>query len=237
MIEFIFSKYYQLKYRLINSFHYRIKKNKCLFENKLLNNNQTKWLDLGSSINHSNQNFYFADLYPIEECLEEMKPKYYQLDISKPIEENVKNKLGKFHFIRMQHVFEHFTYEQANIVLDNCYELLEENGKLLISVPDLDIYVKRYLNSTLKYISSFEAWAHTRIKENSPNSDYFSIYTQSMLHEKHLWCYNKHGLINKIKASGKFKNAKKIGLLNKLAGIPFTHNRPEEDLCIIATKK
>jgi len=237
MIEFIFSKYYNIKFRLIHSYHYRVKKNKCLIEDDLLKNKQTKWLDLGSSINHSNQNFHFADLYPIEECLEEMKSKYHQLDISKPLEEDVKNKLGKFDFIRMQHVFEHFTYEEASIVIDNCYELLEENGKLLISVPDLDIYLKRYFNGSLKYISSFGPWAHKRIKENSPRSDYFSIYAHSMLHEKHLWCYNKQGLINKITTSGKFKNVKKIGLLNKLAGIPFTHNRPEEDLCIIATKK
>lgn len=236
MFEFFFSKYYQLKFRVIHSFHYRVRKNNCSFENELLKANQTKWLDLGSSINHTNQNFYFADLYPVEECLDEMKSKYYQLDISKPIGEEDKDKLGKFHFIRMQHVFEHFTFEQASIVLDNCHELLEENGKLLISVPDLDIYVKRYLNGTLKHISSFGPWAQTRIKENSPNSDYFSIYAHSMLHEKHLWCYNKTGLINKIITSGKFKNAKKIGLLNKSTGIPFTHNRPQEDLCVIATK-
>lgn len=237
MIELIFSKYYKLKFRLIYSFHYRIKKNKCLFEEELLKSKNGKWLDLGSSINHSNQNFHFADLYPIEECLEEMKNKYHQLDISKPLEKDVKSKLGKFDFIRMQHVFEHFTYEQASIVLDNCYELLEENGKLLISVPDLDIYLKRYFNGSLKHISSFGPWAHTRIKENSPQSDYFSIYAHSMLHEKHLWCYNQKGLIHKIISSGKFKNVKKIGLLNKLSGIPFTHNRPEEDLCVIATKK
>ncbi len=236
MIEFIFSKYYKIKFRLIHSFHHRIKKNKCLLESELLNNDHDKWLDLGSSINHNNQNFYFADLYPVDECLDKMKLKYYQLDISQPISEEMKIKLGKFHFIRMQHVFEHFTFEQASTVLDNCYELLEKNGKLLITVPDLDIYIKRYSNNTLRHIPSFGPWAHKRIKENSPDSDYFSIYTHSMLHEKHLWCYNKHGLINKIKSTGKFKCVKKLGLLNKLAGIPFTHNRPEEDLCVIAIK-
>jgi len=237
MKELIFSKYYQIKYRVIHSFHHRFRKNKCLFESELLKNNQTRWLDLGSSINHTNKNFYFADLYPIEECLDEMKSKYFQLDISKPIDDELKDKLGKFHFIRMQHVFEHFTYEQASIVLNNCCQLLEKNGVLLITVPDLDIYIKRYLNGTIKHIPSFGPWAHTRVRENSPNSDYFSIYAHSMLHEKHLWCYNKKGLQNKIVASGKFKNIKKIGLLNKLAGIPFTHNRIQEDLCIIAAKK
>lgn len=237
MKEFIFSKYYKIKYRFIHSFHHRVRKGKCLLEDELLKNNQNRWLDLGSSINHTNKNFYFADLYPIEECLDEMKSKYFQLNISVPMSIEDKDRLGTFDFIRMQHVFEHFTFEEADIVLENCFNLLSENGKILISVPDLDIYVRRYLNKTLKQIPSFGPWAHTRIKENSPNSDYFSIYAHSMLHEKHLWCYNKEGLINKIKQTGKFKSVKKIGLLNKLAGIPFTHNRIQEDLCVIATKK
>ena len=91
MKRFIFSKYYQIKYRLIHSFHYRFRKGTSLFENELLKNNQIRWLDLGSSINHANKNFYFADLYPIEECLEEMKPKYFQLNISTPISSLVFN--------------------------------------------------------------------------------------------------------------------------------------------------
>jgi predicted SAM-dependent methyltransferase len=237
MKEFIFSKYYNIKYRFIHSFHHRLRKGKCLLEKGLLKNNQTKWLDLGSSINHANKNFYFADLYPIEECLDEMKSKYFQLNISIPMSIEDKDRLGTFDFIRMQHVFEHFTFEEADIVLENCFHMLNKNGKLLITVPDLDIYVRRYLNKTLKHIPSFGPWAHRRIKANSPHSDYFSIFAHSMLHEKHLWCYNKEGLINKMKQTCNFKSIKKIGLLNKSAGIPFTHNRIQEDLCVIATKE
>ena len=68
-----------------------------------------------------------------------MKSKYFQLNISKPLETSNLKKLGKFNLIRMQHVLEHFTFEEADLVLNNCYLLLEKNGVLLISVPDLDI--------------------------------------------------------------------------------------------------
>jgi len=232
----IFKTYYWLKSKLLYSFHYRIRKGTCKLERELKENNQTRWLDLGSSVNHSNENFYFADLYPMEECLEEMKAKYFQLNITVPISNEDLDRLGKFDFIRMQHVFEHFTFEEADIVLDNCFKLLNQNGKLLISVPDLDIYVSRYLNKTLKQIPSFGTWAHKRIKENSPQSDYFSIFTHSMLYEKHLWCYNRQGLTSKLTSTGKFKDVRRIGLFNRLSGIPFTHNRLEEDLCVLATK-
>ena len=236
MKEFIFSIYYKIKYRLIHSFHYRLRKGKCLFESELLKNNQTRWLDLGSSINHTNKNFYFADLYPIEECLDEMKSKYFQLNVSEPMSNEDRGRLGTFDFIRMQHVFEHFTFEEADVVLENCFNLLNTNGKILISVPDLDIYVRRYLNKTLKHIPSFGPWAVNRIEASSSESDYFSIYAHSMLHEKHLWCYNREGLINKLKKKGRFTNIKRVGLLNRYAHIPFTHNRVQEDLCIMADK-
>ena len=96
-----------------------------------MKNNQTRWLDLGSSINHTNKSFYFADLYPTEECLDEMKSKYFQLNISVPMSIEDKDRLGMFDFIRMQHVFEHFTFEEeADIVLENCFHLLNTNGKL-----------------------------------------------------------------------------------------------------------
>ena len=74
-------------------------------------------------------NFYFADLYPIDDCIGEMKSKYFQLNIAVPLTIEEKTKLGKFDLIRMQHVFEHFSYEQADIVLSNCYQLLNQNGK------------------------------------------------------------------------------------------------------------
>lgn len=228
--------FYKIKYRIIYFLLYRVRGYKSGLEKKLILNNKLKWLDIGCSENDSNIRFKLCDIFPIEKCNENMRDRYIQLDISKKIEKKELNKLGSFNLIRMQHVFEHFTFEQADIVLQNCHLLLENEGLLLISVPDLDIYIKRYKNKTIKHIPSFGKWAHNRIKEDSPNSDYFSIFTHSMLHEKHLWCYNRTGLINKLTNSGLFKDAKRLNLLDRLSGIPFTHNRPEEDLCVLVVK-
>ncbi len=70
--------------------------------------------------------------------------KYIQMDISKLLSDEDINKIGQFDFIRMQHVFEHFTFEEADIVLNNCALLLKKGGFLLISIPDLDIFIKLY---------------------------------------------------------------------------------------------
>lgn len=138
---------YNFRYRIIYFYHIRIKK--YSLEKYLLQSNKNLWLDIGSSINKSNLNFDFCDLYPVEEGIEEFKGRYFQLDITKEIDLK-ESSFKKYDFIRMQHVFEHFTYEEADIVVKNCSKLLKPNGLLLISVPDLDIMIKLYKKKILK---------------------------------------------------------------------------------------
>lgn len=45
------------------------------------------------------------------------------------------------------------------------------------------------------------------------------------------------GLEYQLMSSGEFKNIRELKLNDPLANNPFTHNRPEEDVCAIAQKK
>ena len=224
---------YRLRFRVIYFYHHRLKK--YSLEDHLIKINKSCWLDIGSSSNNSSLNFDFCDLYPVSECIPEFKGKYFQIDITKTI--NKENTHKKYDLIRMQHVFEHFTFEEADVVLKNCSRLLKKNGLLLITVPDLDLMVNLYRKNLFSENTKFYNWAIKRIKPNSSSSDFFSIFTHSHLHQEHKWCYDKKGLINKIKSSKEFKNIQKISLFHKYCNIPFTHNRPEEDLCVISQKK
>ena len=119
-------------------------------------------------------------------------------------------------------------------------KLLENSSFKYLDLFDpstVDIFILRYRTKILKNIEKFNEWACTRILRNSPDSDYFSIFTHSVLYEQYKWCYNKEGLINKISSNKSFVNIRKLNLFDKLSSIPFTHNRPEQDLCIIAQKK
>ena len=131
----------------------------------------------------------------------------------------------------MQHVFEHFSPEDGLTVLNNCASLLNPEGYLLISTPDLKKYIGFYLTDQIR--NNYE-WALNRIKKESPNSFYFSVFTHSVKHERHEWCYDAEGLIYQINRTKKFKNIKEITLTDELANIPFTHNRPNEDVCVLA---
>ncbi|GAB3513197.1 hypothetical protein GCM10027341_54910 [Spirosoma knui] len=204
----------------------RARANKGLRE-KLIHERKTKWLEIGCGGTFE-ENFVYVDLFP--KSLVDKKGTYYRLDIVHATEEEFAQ-LGKFDLIRMQHVFEHFSPEDGLIALKNCANLLNPDGYILISVPDLRKYIGFYLTDQIR--NNYD-WALNRIKKDSPNSFYFSVFTHSVQHERHEWCYDAEGLIYQLERTKKFKAIRELALTDELANIPFTHNRPNEDVCVIA---
>ena len=94
------------------------------------------------------------------------------------------------------------------------------------------VYEKYIYNSW----KSYRKWAEKRIPKNSPESFFFSVFCYNLPITPHNWCYDSKGLKFLIKLTGKFRNIKELKYNNKLSSYPFTHNRPEEDLCIISKK-
>lgn len=197
---------------------------------KLLSENKNKWLDIGCGGNFE-ENFYYIDTFP--ETVVCNKDKYFRADITNITEDNLE-KIGKFDLARMQHVFEHFTPEEGVIVLENISKLLNKDGYLLITTPDLKRFAYLYLSG--KISENFD-WAYSRIEKKSPDSFYFSVFSHSILTEQHKWCYDFEGLKYQLLKTGKYKNIEEITLEHELASIPFTHNRPDQDVCVLAQLK
>ena len=193
---------------------------------KLIKEKKTKWLEIGCG-GTFDPDFTYIDVFP--ENLAARKGRYFRMDIINLTESDTE-KLGRFDFIRMQHVFEHFSPENGLQVLNNCARLLNPEGYILMTTPDLRKYISMYLNRT---ISKNSEWALRRIQPDSPDSFFFSVYAHSLNYEKHEWCYDAEGLIYQLTRTQKFKNIREIVLGDELANIPFTHNRPKEDVCII----
>ena len=197
---------------------------------KLIKEGRTRWLEIGCGGTFDDY-FTYVDLFP--DTLVNKQGKYYRLDMVNATDASLQE-LGKFDLIRMQHVFEHFTPESGNVVLENCAKLLHPNGYVLISTPDLRKYVHFYLSGNIR--EKYD-WAYRRIEAESPDSFYFSVFTHSLPFEKHEWCYDAEGLIYQLERSGKYKNIQEITMDSELANIPFTHNRPNEDVCVVAQLK
>ncbi len=200
----------------------------------LLKAQKTRWLDVGCGGDRE-RGFFYMDTFSAETIPKAERRRYVQCDIVN-LPDDVASRLGKFDLVRMQHIFEHFSYEEGQQVLKNCTRLLKSDGIILISVPDLRIHIRRYLHNGYEK-SGYRRWAHNRIPEDSPNSFYFAIFAYSMPHEQHKWCYDFEGLWYQLKSCGEFKDIRQLGVRNRLASSPFTHKRPDEDLCVMAVKK
>lgn len=195
----------------------------------LIRENKTEWLDIGCGGNLE-PNFFYIDTFP--EGIVAEREKYFRVDIVNATDFQLE-RIGKFDLVRMQHVFEHFTPEDGIRVLGNCAKILKPDGYILITTPDLKRFVHMYLAGTI----SDNEWALNRINKNSPASFYFSIFAHSMLYEQHKWCYDAEGLLYQLNATDKFKNMRELPLNDELSNIPFTHNKPGEDVCVIAQLK
>ena len=204
-------------------------------EKKLITEGKNRWLDIGCGGNFSN-GFYYLDYFSTAEIPEEIADKYFKKNIIE-INDNDLDILGKFDLIRLQHVIEHFTPEEAKLVLLNCSILLNTNGILLITVPDLNKFISFYKKRNFNKLYTFYNWAQNRIEPEAPESYYFSVFSHSLNEEPHKWCYDFKGLKYLIQSTGHFTNIRQIKLGNRLASIPFTHSRPKEDVCIIASVK
>lgn len=206
---------------------------------KLIKENKNKWLDVGCNKNFE-QGFYYLDTWPIEKIPLKYRKKYFELDILRATDKKIKL-LGKFDLIRMQHVLEHFPYEEGLIVIGKIAKILKNEGIFIVTVPDLKIHTEKYINRKYKkwgdYSWWIKKWATKRIPADAPDSFYFSVFAYSLPVTPHKWCYDYNGLEYLLKSSKLFRKIKKIDFRNPLASFPFTHNRPEEDVCVMAIKK
>jgi len=202
---------------------------------KLLKLNRNRWLDIGCNRNFENK-FYYMDVFLEKEIPKQYRLKYFKINILKATKKQLES-VGKFDLVRMQHVLEHVGYEDGLVVLKNVARILAPKGILIITVPDLMINIKKYLNKSFNKWRTFRSWAQKRIPAGAPPSFYFSVYAHSLPVTPHKWCYDYDGLKYELSLSDCYKKIKKLKFTDKLASYPFTHNRPEEDICIIANKK
>ncbi len=205
----------------------------------LLKNNMTRWLEIGCG-GTLEDNFHYIDVFPEGIVDPRARNHYSRLDIVHATTRDLEA-MGKFDLIRMQHVFEHFIPEDGEQVLKKCGSLLKPGGYILISTPDLQIHARTYLSSGYKNNPHMKSWnesfAYQRIPEDAPDSFHFSVFAHSLTYERHLWCYDFDGLRYILNKTGLFGDIEELKIDHPFATFPFTHNRPDEDVCVLARRK
>lgn len=204
-------------------------------QEQLIATNKMRWLDVGCG-DRFDEGFFYLDIISLDLIPDEVKAKYTEADITNLADEVIE-RLGKFDFIRLQHVFEHLSFEEGQKCLENCVKLMNQGSYILITVPDLKIHIEHYLKNDYSDLKGFRKHANIRIPEDAPASFYFSIFAHSLSDEAHRWCYDLEGLTWQLKKTKKFDDIRELKYNDPLAAKSFTHNRIKEDLGVIAKKK
>lgn len=200
----------------------------------LLASGRHRWLDVGNG-GQADDGFVLVDTYRVELMSRELQSRYHRMSMVDPPADFVE-RLGQFDFVRAQHVVEHMDYEEGGRFLENCAKLMPSGSILLLTVPDLRRHIEWYLAGYPDQ-NGFRAWATTRVPADAPPSMIFSVHSHNMPFEPHKWCYDEAGLVYQVTRTGLFKNIIILPLDHSLAETPFTHNRPDEDLCVMAVRR
>ena len=226
-----------LKYTLVRGLKKLKLRQDSALKQKLLKEGRSRWLDMGSR--RFEAGFMCLDLASGDDLSPELAKRYYQANI-RQLGDADREKLGQFDLVRMQHVFEHFSFEEGTDLLKFCSSILKSDGYLLITVPDLRIHINGYFTN-YRHMDYFVNYARRRIPQDAPPSFIFSFHAHQFGYASvedpgqiHKWSYDYEGLKYQLERVNKFKHIKRLDLLDSWAAVPFTHNMPIEDLCVIA---
>ena len=122
-------------------------------------------------------------------------------------------------YIFSSHFLEHLENQQAIILLNNCYRVLKESGKIRISIPDLEYVVKLYKIDKVKMLEN-----------------YFFIDKAEGYHAQHKYMYDFEMLYEILYKIG-FRNITRCEFKKgNVPDIELLDNRPEDSLFIEAEK-
>ncbi|MEM6489287.1 MAG: class I SAM-dependent methyltransferase [Pseudomonadota bacterium] len=209
-------------------------------EQKLRAEARTQWLDIGGI--DVARGFDCVGLADPETVPHEQRCRYVQCDVLRD-ETPIAARQGHYDLVRLQHVFEHFSFEDGRDLLAVVRRLLAPGGYLLMTVPDLRAFIAGYRWGFRFAPEQTMTFQRSRIPEDAPASFRFSMYAHQygysrLTHngEQHAWCYDFEGLAYQVRAVGGFDRVQRLGLFHPLASIPFTHNRPAIEVCLLARK-
>ncbi|MFN8575961.1 MAG: methyltransferase domain-containing protein [Candidatus Sericytochromatia bacterium] len=101
---------------------------------------------------------------------------------------------GTFDYIFSEHMIEHISYSQGFNMLNECYRILTENGKIRISTPDFkflnDLYIENKSDLQKEYIK----WSIDNFIQDAPYYDSIFVINNFVRDWGHLFIYDEKTL-------------------------------------------
>lgn len=98
-------------------------------------------------------------------------------------------------FIYSEHFFEHLTYDQGKMLLNECFRCMKEGGLIRIATPDLDLLIQ-------KYLSDWDNQDWIRSEGSQFIKTRGIMMNVSFYFWGHKFIYNKEDLMNQLSNAG-----------------------------------
>lgn len=184
-----------------------------LFVRKLLKNPAPIKLELGSGSKQGNDGWTTLDLAPGCDL-------YCDLAIGIPFPDQ------RVTAIYSSHVFEHLTYKEAQILLDECLRVLVPGGSFSICVPNAKLYLSAYAND--EEISDERFFEYPPAYNRTTKLDYVNYV--AYMDGQHKYMFDEDNLVYILRQKG-FKDVRLRGFDKSLDLEVRAHNSIYAECC------
>jgi predicted SAM-dependent methyltransferase len=123
-------------------------------------------------------------------------PHVHQLDVTKsfPFDDE------SISYVYSEHMIEHLDYSSAIVMIDQCFRVMKNFGKIRIATPDLDFLIKLHYNVNSEY-DSYIDWAYRSFINVGPiNST--NVINNFVRDWGHRFIYNKDTIVHLLTSAG-----------------------------------
>lgn len=137
-------------------------------------------------------------------------------------------------YIYTSHFLEHLTKSQAEKLLIECKRVLKTDGIIRISVPDLKIIAKRYVNGELDGEGFLDGlYVFPKLKKTKAEK----IFPMLFKKDQHKWMYDYESLYNLLNKLGYSEIKQKQFKVGNVPDLDKLDNRATESMFVEAKKK
>jgi predicted SAM-dependent methyltransferase len=108
----------------------------------------------------------------------------------------------EFDYVFSEHMIEHVSYRQGEMMLQECFRILRTNGKLRVSTPDLSFLINLYNEDKTSAQREYIKWATDKFIRDAPRYEDTFVINNFVRAWGHLFIYDEKTLRSSMAKAG-----------------------------------
>lgn len=107
-----------------------------------------------------------------------------------------------FEYVFSEHMIEHISYSNGHVMLNECYRILRNNGKIRISTPNLQFLIELCRDNKSELQKEYIKWATDCFIESAPYYDDTFVINNFVRDWGHMFIYDEKTLRSSLERAG-----------------------------------